>query len=418
MHSAQGHSSKGDSLKASGGKAPSLRATADLVRHESDLLIIGAGIVGAMCAHFARASGLKTIVIDRNSVASGTTGAGEGNIMVSDKSPGAELELALISRDLWFDVGSDVGDSFELVAKGGVSVARHDPSALFALAANQSKEGVATRELNAAELKKLEPFISPEIKYGIHYPQDAQCQPMLAAARIMENFVKRGGTIHSHQEVLEITSFENGLRVRTQDAIFTTRYVINAAGTWAGEIAKRADTYLPIMPRRGFILVTAPLPQYVFHKVYDSDYVDNVASDDADLQTSTVVEGTKSGTILIGASRERVGYDKSMSVPVIKKLARQATSLFPILKKAQLLRVYNGFRPYSPDHLPVIGEDSKVPGLFHCAGHEGAGIGLSAASGKLIAQLITGKDPLVNPLPFSPARFQESRTAGVGGLHG
>ena len=172
------------------------------------------------------------------------------------------------------------------------------------------------------------------------------------------------------------------------------------------------------MPRRGFILVTAPLPQYVFHKVYDSDYVDNVASDDADLQTSTVVEGTKSGTILIGASRERVGYDKSMSVPVIKKLARQATSLFPILEKAQLLRVYNGFRPYSPDHLPVIGEDSKVPGLFHCAGHEGAGIGLSAASGKLIAQLITGKDPLVNPLPFSPARFQESRTAGVGGLHG
>ena len=417
MNSTKVLSAKVHSLKASWGIAPSPRATGDLVSHESDLLIIGAGIVGAMCAHFARAAGLKTIVIDRNSVASGTTGAGEGNIMVSDKSAGAELELALISRDLWFDVGMDVGDSFELVAKGGVSVARHNQSELFALAANQSKAGVVTRELNAAELKKLEPFISPEIKFGIHYPQDAQCQPMLAAARILENFVKRGGKIYSHQEVLEITSFDAGLKVRTHDAIFATRYIINAAGTWAGEIAKRADTYLPIMPRRGFILVTAPLPQYVFHKVYDSDYVDNVASDDADLQTSTVVEGTKSGTILIGASRERVGYDKSMSVPVIKKLARQATSLFPVLQQAQLLRVYNGFRPYSPDHLPVIGEDSKVPGLFHCAGHEGAGIGLSAASGKLITQLITGQDPLMNPRPFAPARFQESRTAGVAGVH-
>jgi glycine/D-amino acid oxidase-like deaminating enzyme len=109
---------------------------------------------------------------------------------------------------------------------------------------------------------------------------------------------------------------------------------------------------------------------------------------------------------LIGASRERVGYDKSMSVPVIKKLARQATSLFPVLKDAQLLRVYNGFRPYSPDHLPVIGEDSKIAGLYHCAGHEGAGIGLSAASGKLIAEMITGIKPFIDPTPFSPARFQ------------
>ena len=106
-------------------------------------------------------------------------------------------------------------------------------------------------------------------------------------------------------------------------------------------------------------------------------------------------------------SRERVGYDKSMNIQIIKVLARQATSLFPVLEKAQLLRVYNGFRPYSPDHLPVIGEDLIVPGLFHCAGHEGAGIGLSAASGKIITQLITGVTPLVNPVAFSPTRFQQ-----------
>jgi glycine/D-amino acid oxidase-like deaminating enzyme len=213
--------------------------------------------------------------------------------------------------------------------------------------------------------------------------------------------------LHSYQDVQEINSRPNGLEIKTSKSIYKSSFVINAAGTWAGEIAKRAGTFLPIMPRRGFILVTAPLPEYVFHKVYDSDYVDNVASDEAELQTSTVVEGTRSGTILIGASRERVGYDKSMNIQIIKVLARQATSLFPVLQKAQLLRVYNGFRPYSPDHLPVIGEDLIVPGLFHCAGHEGAGIGLSAASGKIITQLITGVTPLVNPVAFSPVRFQQ-----------
>ena len=372
----------------------------------ADVIVIGAGIVGAMCAFFTTKAGLKTIVIDRGAIASGTTGAGEGNIMVSDKSPGPELELALLSRDLWFDVGNEVGDSFELVAKGGLSIARRDPSSLFALAKEQEKSGVQLRVVNKKEIHELEPHMAPEIEYGVHYPQDAQCQPMLAAAQILHHVRRNGGVIASHQEVLSIERNGGSLTIKTPNQVWEADYIINASGTWAGEIAARAKTELPIMPRRGFILVTAPLPHYVFHKVYDSDYVDNVASSEADLQTSTVIEGTRSGTILIGASRERVGYDKSIKVDIIKKLAGQASSLFPILKSAQLLRVYNGFRPYSPDHLPVIGEDGNIPGLFHCAGHEGAGIGLSAASGRLITEMITGAKTLVDPSPFSPRRFQ------------
>lgn len=372
----------------------------------TEVVIIGAGIVGAMCAYYVNRAGLKAIVIDRGTVASGTTGAGEGNIMVSDKSPGPELELALKSRDMWFEVAQDLGNEFELVAKGGLAVSRGDASSLFELSNSQSVAGVQTKRVGPAEIQELEPFISKEIQIGVHYPQDAQCQPMLAAAHILRQLQRRGLEFIGHQEVLKIERKSENLTVRTSTLEIQSDFVVNAAGTWAGEIARLAGSELPIMPRRGFILVTAPLPKYVNHKVYDSDYVDNVASSDADLQTSTVIEGTQSGTILIGASRERVGFDKSISVSVIQRLARQATSLFPILAGAQLLRVYNGFRPYSPDHLPVIGADSLIPGLYHCAGHEGAGIGLSAGSGKVIAQLIKNETPMVNPEPFSPARFQ------------
>ena len=372
----------------------------------TEVVIIGAGIVGAMCAYYVNRAGLKAIVIDRGTVASGTTGAGEGNIMVSDKSPGPELELALKSRDMWFEVAQDLGNEFELVAKGGLAVSRGDASSLFELSNSQSVAGVQTKRVGASEIQELEPFISKAIQNGVHYPQDAQCQPMLAAAHILRQLQRRGLEFIVHQEVLKIERKSENLTVRTSTLEIQSDFVVNAAGTWAGEIARLAGSELPIMPRRGFILVTAPLPKYVNHKVYDSDYVDNVASSDADLQTSTVIEGTQSGTILIGASRERVGFDKSISVSVIQRLARQATSLFPILAGAQLLRVYNGFRPYSPDHLPVIGADSLIPGLFHCAGHEGAGIGLSAGSGKVIAQLIKNETPIVNPEPFSPARFQ------------
>jgi D-hydroxyproline dehydrogenase subunit beta len=139
--------------------------------------------------------------------------------------------------------------------------------------------------------------------------------------------------------------------------------------------------------------------------VYSADYVANVASDSEGLELSPVVEGTKSGTVLIGASRERVGFDRTISIPVVRQLAAQAIALFPVLAGINLMRVYGGFRPYCPDHLPVIGPDPRLPGLLHACGHEGAGIGLAPATGELIADLITGRQTSVDAKPFAPDRL-------------
>jgi len=375
-------------------------------RKNPDAIVIGAGIVGACTALALTNAGLKVLIIDRGSVASGTTGAGEGNILVSDKDPGPELTLALKSRDLWFDLQEDVGDTFELEAKGGVVVARRESSALMKLADHQRSAGVTAEKVNGAQLRELEPYLHPDISEGVFYPQDAQCQPMLAAARIIQTVLSRGGELVSQARVTDFEiSGSSVSAVITSQGTFYAPVVVNAAGTWAGEIAALAGSHIPIAPRKGFILVTEPAPQYIFHKVYDSDYVANVASSDADLQTSTVVEGTRSGTILIGASRERVGFDLSMNYEIVRKLAEQATSLFPVLRDVQLLRVYRGFRPYAPDHLPVIGEDSVVSGLWHSAGHEGAGIGLAPGSAALLTDAIVGRESFMDSNPFSPNRF-------------
>jgi glycine/D-amino acid oxidase-like deaminating enzyme len=169
-----------------------------------------------------------------------------------------------------------------------------------------------------------------------------------------------------------------------------------------------AGVHVPVLPRKGFILVTEPLPPAtVRHKVYTADYVANVASGDAGLETSVVVEGTRAGTVLVGASRERVGFDRSVSIPVLRRLAAQAIDVFPFLAGVTLLRSYLGFRPYCPDHLPVIGPDPRAPGLVHACGHEGAGIGLSAATGHLIAQALAGTPPDLDLSPFRPDRFPD-----------
>lgn len=376
------------------------------MKQNPDAIVIGAGIVGASVALSLTNAGLRVLIIDRGSVASGTTGAGEGNILVSDKEPGPELTLAMKSRDLWFEMQEDVGDSFELEAKGGVVVARGDDRDLMALSESQSQHGVQIQKVDDDELHVLEPFLHPDISSGVFYPQDAQCQPMLAAAHVIRSVIARGGAMISGAKVTQILTSEGKVvGVQTTRGDYLSPIIVNAAGTWAGEVATMAGSHLPIAPRRGFILVTEPAPQYIFHKVYDSDYVANVASSDADLQTSTVVEGTRSGTILIGASRERVGFNGAMNYEILRILAQQAVSLFPVLRNVQLLRAYRGFRPYAPDHLPVIGEDRLIAGLWHSAGHEGAGIGLAPGSARLITDSILGKTSFMDASAFSPSRF-------------
>lgn len=197
----------------------------------------------------------------------------------------------------------------------------------------------------------------------------------------------------------------HGVRTAGHGDIHAT-VVLNAAGTWGGEVAALAGVRLPVLPRRGFVLVTEPLPPgTVRHKVYAADYVADVASGDAGLQSSAVVESTAAGPVLIGASRERVGFDRTFSLAVVRRLAAQATALFPVLGTVHAMRAYLGFRPYLPDHLPAIGADPRAPGLYHACGHEGAGIGLAVGTGHLIAQSLTGRTPDLDLAPFRPDRF-------------
>ncbi|MFJ9723705.1 NAD(P)/FAD-dependent oxidoreductase [Streptomyces sp. NPDC101209] len=373
-----------------------------------DVVVIGAGMVGAACALYAARAGLDVLVVDRGGVAGGTTGAGEGNILVSDKEPGPELELALLSWRLWTELAAQLGASAEYEAKGGVVVAS-SPGGLTALerfADTQRAAGVVAEPVAGDTLYALEPHLAPGLPGGVHYPQDGQVMPALAAAHLLRASGARLLTGHRVTDVLR--GPDGAVRgVRTDRGDLHAPAVVNAAGTWGGEIAALAGVHLPVLPRRGFVLVTEPLPRRIRHKVYAADYVADVASDSAALQTSPVVEGTAAGPVLIGASRERVGFDRTFSLPAVRALAAGATRLFPFLADVRATRAYLGFRPYMPDHLPAVGPDPRVPGLYHACGHEGAGIGLSTGTGHLVAQALTGKRPDLDLAPFRPDRFPE-----------
>jgi glycine/D-amino acid oxidase-like deaminating enzyme len=364
-------------------------------------------------------------VLDAGPIAGGASSAGEGNLLVSDKPPGPELDLMLWSLRCWAGIGEALGaDAIELEPKGGLIVAASAEAreALAGTVAGHRAAGVEVTEVAGDALSGYEPMLAGGLAGGAHYPQDAQVQPMLATALLL---AASGAEVRCGVRVRQIVTGPagavTGVRVdrsphhrhsggRSAPELVRAGAVVNATGVAGGELAAMAGTRLPIEPRRGFVLVTQALPPVggrppIRGKVYAAEYAAGVASDDAGLRSSAVVEGTRAGTVLIGASRERVGFDPAYPLPVLRALAAQAVALFPFLAGVRVLRAYRGFRPYTPDHLPVIGPDPHLPGLWHACGHEGAGVGLAPATGALIAAMVTGADPELDPAPFAPARF-------------
>lgn len=386
-----------------------------------DVVVVGAGIVGASCADALARAGLDVVVVERGALAGGTTASGEGNILVSDKEPGPELELAKLSSRLWRRLAEELDADIELEAKGGLIVATTPAgmAGLTNLGERQRAAGVEALPVTADEARELEPHLTPAVLGGISYPEDLQVQPVLASSALLHRARSAGATLVTRTAVTAIERDRAGRigAVVTDRGRIATRTVVNAAGAWSGALALLAGTTLPVVPRRGQILVTEPLPVVVRHKVYDADYVGTVGGDPSAPGISTVVEGTASGTVLIGSSRELVGFDRRLNLALLGRMAARAAELFPFLERVNVIRAYLGFRPYPPDHLPIIGPDPLVPGLVHATGHEGAGIGLAPATGALVAALVAGTKPPLPPEPYSPARptlrFDEE-AAGAG----
>ena len=377
----------------------------------SDIIVIGAGIIGAATAFFATRAGLTVTIIERDLPASGTSSRCEGNILVSDKELGPELELTRLSLDLWHGELAEFGALWELERKGGIIVASKESSlaSLDRFSTSQRNFGIQSNRLDPAQLRDLEPNITDRALGAALYPEDSQVQPILAASHLLRLAREAGAELLVRTPVTAmLRDGERVIGVRTPRGDVHADAIVNATGTWAGDLGRLAGVDVPVLPRRGYVLVTERLPTMVHHKVYAAEYVDNVGSSDAGLQASPVVEGTPAGTILIGSSRERVGFESAVSTDALRTIARNAVSLFPFLARTRILRHYHGFRPYCPDHLPVIGPDPRAPGLWHAAGHEGAGIGLAAGTGKVLAQALSGQHTSVSLTPFRPERFDEA----------
>jgi D-hydroxyproline dehydrogenase subunit beta len=363
-----------------------------------DVVVIGGGIVGAACAYSLCAEGLKVHLMERHYLASGTSRAGEGLILHMDKALGPELALAQMSANLWREWSHDLEMGFDYVPSGSIFVAEGaEGLASCARKAHQLRAaGIRLEILDGTELRSLESNLAPDLPGGVLCLDDAAVDPRRATLSMLSAAREKGLLVETESEVVAIGRDGRGdgpiRSVRTRKGEIGTEAVVCAAGVWSGAVARMVNIELPTRPRKGHILVTTPIPGFLRHPLMEGGYVSTVQQDAGQLQVALVAEMTVRGTLLLGSSREFAGFDTTVSLAVLQAIAGRAVRFLPSLAKEKVMRSYAGLRPWSPDHLPLIGPVSAVPGFYLATGHEGAGIDLAPITGSLMVQWITGRD--------------------------
>jgi glycine/D-amino acid oxidase-like deaminating enzyme len=368
----------------------------------SEVVVVGAGIVGAAVARELAVRGVGVTLLDRGAVSSGTTGLGEGNVLCGDKDAGPELALANAGMAVYDALEERLGAEARVRRKGALLV--HPDAATWA-AEPARLERIAVpgaRLLDPGEVRVAEPELTGDICGASHFPDDRQCDPLAIARALVREACAAGAALREGCEVVGLGGDHVALRTERVPA----RAVVLAAGPWSAPLAASAGLPLPLEPRKGQLMrLAAPRPGLIRHKVIDASYLASVADAAAGLSISTVVETTWDGDVLVGSSRERRGFDTRVDPGVNAALLERAARLFGGLRGLRVADAWAGLRPWLPDHLPAIGPSARVPGLWVATGHEGAGVGLGPVTGVLLAQLYCGEPPVVEPAPFSPDRF-------------
>jgi glycine/D-amino acid oxidase-like deaminating enzyme len=374
-----------------------------------DVVVIGGGIVGAACAYYLAQAGVTVRVLERDFVASGTSRACDGLILYSDKSSEAELALAKASAALWSELAEALDAQFEYTRRGTIVLYDSEEG----LAAGRQKaaglqlSGVRSELLDNAGLRALEPSLASDLAGGVYYTDEAQVDSRSATLAMLDAARGMGATLQPDATVtgIRLDGGDRVCAVSTKDGDLPTRTVILSAGVWSNEIARSAGVDLPVRPRKGHILVTARVPGLISHPLLEGSYAASVQSAAEGVQVALVAEMTSAGTLLLGSSREFAGYDRTVSPAVVQAIAARAVRFLPGLAQANIIRSYTGLRPWSPDHLPLVGPVEAVPGLFLATGHEGAGIGLAPVTGQILADWIVGEEEPPLAAPVRPGRF-------------
>jgi glycine/D-amino acid oxidase-like deaminating enzyme len=367
------------------------------VNKPAEVVIVGAGIVGAACASELAAEGLRVLVIDESFPSSGTTGAAMGHIVVMDDSE-AQFAITRYSQILWDDMREQLPPTVEFDPCGTLWVAtdEEEMAEVRRKFSYYRERGVNAEILDSQQVRDAEPHLRAPLAGGLRVPGDSVVYPPCATGFWLQKARDLGARIIHGQPVAAIGK---GVARLADGTIFAAGFIINAAG----QSAPKLSAGINIKPRKGHLVITDRYPNFLGHQIVELGYLKSAHSLTAD-SVAFNVQPRKTGQILIGSSRQYGAENSAVDESILARMLQRAFEYMPDLNLLSAIRVWTGFRPATPDKLPLIGPSPEDPSVLVAAGHEGLGITTSLATAKLICAQILGQRPAIPIQPYLPSR--------------
>jgi glycine/D-amino acid oxidase-like deaminating enzyme len=370
-----------------------------------DVVVVGAGLVGAMTALGLAEAGLSVTLLEGDFPGAGSTGAAMGHVVAMDDSP-AQLALTAHSRARWIALAPTLPSRGEYQACGTLWLAATDAEMESARARipGYCAVGVAAELLDERSLRATEPALRPGLAGAMLVPDDAVCYPPAIVRTLCERAARLGVALrHATVEHLDAQ------RVVLRDgSVLACGAIVVAAGATSPAIVPG----LPVVPRKGHLVITDRHPRLVRHQLVELGYLHSAHSFGG-ASVAFNLQPRSTGQLLIGSSRELVGFDTGINRPLLAEMMRRAIAMIPGLAETRALRSWTGFRPATADKLPLIGRWPELDGVWIATGHEGLGITMAPGTADLIVAGITGNPAPVDPTPFDPGRTMATMAAAA-----
>lgn len=320
--------------------------------------------------------------------------------------------MAMASINRFDELNEHLPISIEFERHGSLIVIEHEAELehMRSFVSQQSEHGVDVSFLDVNEARELVPELSEDIVGATFSPSDGKINPIRLNLAFIQGAKQRGAQVMVGETVEQI-EVNNGkvCGISTSQGSYSCRVVVNAAGALAPKVGRMVGVDVPIKPRRGQIIVTQAVEPIARCCMLSAGYIAAKFNPDIARQSGhgVSIDQTAKGNILIGSTREFVGYNCQTTFTGLAQIAHRARQIIPRLGSLDVIRSFAGLRPYTPDGLPILGNVETLEGFIMAAGHEGDGIALSPITGDLIAQLIAGEEPSVSLESFSLSRFAD-----------
>lgn len=365
----------------------------------ADVIVIGGGVVGAASAWSLAREGMSVALLERDAIAGQASGAAAGMLLplAESEGPGPLRRWGLRSLErleaLCPELRERTGIDPEYITSGAIRVARDRPGARLLEERARELAPHGCEWLDARAVRAAEPQLASASLGALWSPREAHVRsPSLVRALAMgaEQLGARIETGVSVQGLLR--EADRVVGVRTSAGEWSASHVVVCTGAWAASAGEwlGLDGRLPLEPVRGQILSLDPS---------SPRFGPIVLGDDAYLVPK------RDGSVVVGATEERVGFDCRVTAEGVRALLDAAAKLVPALAEASFRGAWAGLRPATPDGLPMIGAFPGVAGLVIAAGHHRNGVLLSAVTGDLVAAIVVGKGMPDDAAPFAPERF-------------